>query len=255
MIKNKPLISYILPVYQAESFIYKNLSLFAKYCADSNQTSEIIAVNDGSTDRTDEIIEAYLRENNDKVQIKYINLPENKGKGFAIKEGIEIAEGQYIIFTDCDLPYSFKNISDVVNNLINNGSNVVIASRMHKDSIYRIRARNIRWIYIRHTAGRIYNWIINLFTYLNIEDTQAGLKGFDRATAELIFKKMTIKGFSFDVDILTCAKENNKKITTIPIEFNYESEMTTINFIRQTFVMTFDLFRVFLKKITGWYRR
>jgi glycosyltransferase involved in cell wall biosynthesis len=254
MKKEKPFISYIIPVYQAESFIYDTLTRFSKYCNDSGYKSEIIVVNDGSTDKTDEVIKIYLKENSNNL-IKYIRQPQNRGKGLAIKKGVEVAEGQYIIFTDCDLQYSFKNISDVVNNLLNNSANVVIASRMHKDSIYKIRSANLSWIYIRHTAGRIYNKLINLFTHLHIEDTQAGLKGFDRDTAKLIFKKMTINGFSFDVDILTCAKENKKKIHTIPVEFNYEHEMSTINFIRQTFIMTFDLLRVFLKRITGYYRR
>lgn len=251
---NKPLISYILPAYQAESFIRDTLVRFSKYCADSGLISEIILVNDGSSDGTDEIIKKYLEVNRNSL-IKYINQGHNQGKGSAIKKGVEEAAGQYIVFTDCDLQYSFENINDVVHALLSNNTNIVIASRMHKDSIYKIRSTNLSWIYVRHTSGRIYNWLINLFTHLNIEDTQAGLKGFDRDTAKLIFKKMTIKGFGFDVDVLACAKENRKKITTIPVEFNYEHEMSTINFIRQTCIMTLDLLRVFFKQITGRYKK
>ncbi|MBI4707231.1 MAG: glycosyltransferase [Candidatus Omnitrophica bacterium] len=250
---NKPLISYILPTYQAASFIRNTMNRFSEYCSDSGLSSEIIIVNDGSTDSTDKIIKNYLQENKNR-SIKYINHTKNSGKGSAIKTGIQAAEGQYIVFTDCDLQYSFKNIRDVVNNLLNNNFNVVIASRMHKESIYTIRSSNLSWIYIRHTSGRIYNYLINVFTNLYIEDTQAGLKGFDAETAKLIFDKMTIKGFGFDVDVLVCAKVNNKKITSIPVEFNYEHEMSTINFIRQTFVMTFDLLRIFFKRVTGHYR-
>lgn len=257
--KKTPLISYILPTYQAESFIYENLKLFSEYCAKSGYNSELIVVNDGSSDRTNEMIEAFLKEEkkgNPSIKIKYINLPKNRGKGYAVKKGVEVAEGQYIIFTDCDLQYSFENIKSIVDNLVDKKmNNVVIASRMHRESIYKIKARNIRWIYVRHTAGRIYNLLINLFTRLNIEDTQAGLKGFDRETAKLIFKKMTINGFCFDVDILACAKANKKKILTIPIEFNYTHEMSTINFVKQTFIMTFDLFRIFFKQITGYYTK
>jgi dolichyl-phosphate beta-glucosyltransferase len=253
--KDKPFISYILPTYQAESFINNNLKQFTQYCVQSDYSSEIIVVNDGSSDRTNDEIEGFLKDKKGNPEVKYINLPVNRGKGLAIKRGVELADGEYIVFTDCDLQYSFENIKSVVKDLVNNKSNIVIASRMHKDSIYKIRSRNIRWIYIRHTAGRIFNLLINILTGLNIEDTQAGLKGLDRTTAELVFKKMTIPGFSFDIDILVCAKENKKKITTLPIEFNYDSEMTTMNFIRQSFRMTFDLFRIFLKKITGYYRR
>jgi glycosyltransferase involved in cell wall biosynthesis len=253
--KDKTLISYIIPAYQAETFIYNKLTLFSRYCENTDLKSEIIVVNDGSTDRTDEVIKTFLNDNKGNQIFKYINLPENRGKGAAVKKGFEQSEGQYIVFTDCDLPYKFKDIKSVVNNLMHSSANIVIACRMHKDSVYHIRSENLSYIYIRHTSGRVYNWIINFFTGLNISDTQAGLKGFDRDTADLILRKMTIEGFSFDVDLLTCAKENEKSIVTVPIEFNYDSEMSSINFIKQTFVMTFGLFRVFLKKILGDYRK
>jgi len=253
--KDKPLISYILPIYQAESFIYNNLARFSKYCTESNLNSEIIAVNDGSTDKTDEMIQMFISNNKNGPLIKYINLKKNGGKGAAIKKGIEQAEGKYVVFTDCDLQYSFKNIGDLVSALVNDSKKIVIANRMRRGSIYRIRSENLTYIYIRHTAGRVYNWLINLLTRLNIEDTQAGLKGFDRATAGFLFKKMTVSGFTFDVDILTCAKENNIEIASIPIEFNYDEEMSTINFLKQIFIMFADLLRIFLKRIRGYYRR
>src|SRR3972149_2464688 len=108
LMNNKPTVSYIVPAYQAESFIYNNLRLFSDYCLNSK---------DGSADSTDEIIEAYLNENGSSSHLKYVNLKKNVGKGRAIKEGLEVAEGQFIVFTDCDLPYSFKNIDNVINKL------------------------------------------------------------------------------------------------------------------------------------------
>lgn len=251
----KPFVSYIIPVYQAESFIYNNLKLFSEYCALNGIDNDIIIVNDGSNDKTDVMIRRYCEENDSRNSIKYINIEKNVGKGSAIKKGIEAAKGQFVVFTDCDLPYSFKNIDDVVRILIQRKANVVIANRMHKDSVFHITSGNLSYIYIRHTAGRIYNLLIRLITRLDIEDTQAGLKGFDRETADLAFNKMTVTGFSFDVDILVCAQEYGKKILTIPIEFNYLSEMSTVSFIKHTFLMTFDLMRIFLKRITRYYRR
>ncbi len=252
----KPLVSYIIPVYQAESFICNNLNLFVKFCSDSNHPhSEIIIVNDGSTDRTHEIIEDYIDKNKNVLPIRYINLPKNVGKGLAIKTAVELAYGRYLIFTDCDLPYSFRDIKEMAHDLIHNGANVVIASRMHRDSVYKMKSSNLSYIYVRHTIGRLFNKIVNLFMNLDIEDTQAGLKGFDRETAMLLFSKMTVKGFCFDVDILTCARENRKRIVTIPVEHNYESEMSTISFLKHGIIMLFDLKRIFVKKITGYYRR
>lgn len=252
---DKPFVSYILPTYKAQAFIYNNLKLFSRYCAESEYRSEIIVVNDGSPDKTDEAIQKLLKEKKGNPVIKYINLPENRGKGFAVKKGFEASAGQFIVFTDCDLPYSFKNISDVVHTLVDRKANAAIASRMHKKSVYNIRSENLSYIYVRHTSGRAYNLLINFFTRLNIEDTQAGLKGFDRETAELVFSKMTIEGFSFDIDLLMCARVNNKVISDVPIEFNYDSEMSTVSFIRQTFLMTLGLMKVIAKRISGCYKK
>ncbi|GAB4534030.1 MAG: hypothetical protein Fur0020_00300 [Thermodesulfovibrionia bacterium] len=146
-LEETPLLSYIIPVYQAESFIYNNLDLLVGFCSDSNPIrSEIIVVNDGSTDKTHEIIEDYINKNKTSVPIRYINLSRNVGKGLAIKKAVESAHGKYLIFTDCDLPYSFKDIKEVGYNLVHNGANVVIASRMHHDSIYKIRSSNLSYI-------------------------------------------------------------------------------------------------------------
>ena len=117
---------------------------------------------------------------------------------------------------------------------------------MHEDSIYKIKSRNLSYIYVRHTSGRVFNFLINLFIPLDIKDTQAGLKGFKRDTAELVFGHMTVNWFSFDIDILTCARDNKKKIQTVPVTFNYESEMSTISCLQQIFAMSYYLLRVFL---------
>jgi dolichyl-phosphate beta-glucosyltransferase len=254
-VKNMPTVSYIIPTYQAESVIYNSLKLLSDYCNNSKVRSEIIIVNDGSTDRTHEIIEAYLKENGIGSHLMYINLKKNVGKGAAIKRGIEVAKGQYIVFTDCDLPYSFNNIDNVVTQLINNKANVVVANRMHEDSLVLMTARNKHFANIRSAAGRFYSMLVNLLFNLDLDDTQAGLKGFDRDTAELIFNKMTISRFSFDVDILVCAKEHGKIIASIPIDCRHETGMNTITFVKQVFEMTFDLLRIFMKYIFGIYRK
>lgn len=251
---HKPAVSFIVPAYQAEAFICKNLKLLSDYCLHSKVSSEIIVVNDGSTDRTDSVIGEYLNESGSNCHVTYVNLQKNVGKGRAIQRGLAMAKGDYIVFTDCDLPYSFENMDNVVSKLIDGSANAVIANRMHKDSLFLIKSGNLSYIYIRHTAGRVYNVLVRLLSNLDLDDTQAGLKGFDRATAELIFRKMTIAGFSFDIDILVCAKEHGKKISTIPIDFNYEAEMSTLSFAQQVVKMTFDLSRVFLKRISGGYR-
>ncbi|RPI77464.1 MAG: glycosyltransferase [Desulfobacteraceae bacterium] len=255
--ETNPFVSYIIPAYQAESFLYNNLKAFHQFCVDAKQASEIIIINDGSTDKTNQTIEAYLKDHRNGFPVKhyYIDLKKNGGKGQAIKKGIAVAKGQFIIFTDCDLPYSFKNITDITHALVHKQANVAIADRMHADSVFMMKSGNLSYIYIRHTAGRVFNFFVKLFSGLKMEDTQAGLKGFDKETAEKIFDKMTIPGFSFDIDILVCAKALNKTILTVPIEFNYVTEMSTVSFIKHTFLALCDLIRICNKRVMGYYRK
>ena len=88
-----------------------------------------------------------------------------------------------------------------------------------------------------------------------MDDTQAGLKGFDRDTAHLCVDKMTIEGFAFDIDLLTCASQNKKDIVQIPLEFNYDSEMSTLSFFKHAILMSFALLRIGIKRMTKHYTR
>ena len=247
------MVSLILPIYQAEAFLRTNLERLAQYVADTPSIQEIILVNDGSQDDTHEIIEQFLAQSPSTDRFQYILLKQNRGKGTAIKEGVRLAKGQFLIFTDCDLPYAFENIDNVIAHLVNQKAHFVVGNRMHPDSTYHIRPQNLSYIYIRHTGGRFYNWMINQITRLNLADTQAGLKGFDRETATLCFDKMTINGFAFDVDLLVCAQANNRQILSVPLTFYYESEMGMGNFVKNTLLMSLSLFCIVFKKWTGFY--
>jgi len=246
-------VSLIIPIYQAEDFIESNLTRIVEYCKKTPQIKDIVLVNDGSTDRTHSLIETFLQSHN--KYFTYISLKTNMGKGAAIKAGITTAKSDYIIFTDCDLPYAFSNIDHIITQLIEHRAQVVVGSRMHPNSLYHIRPQNLSYIYIRHTSGRFFNKLVKLSTGLKMEDTQAGLKGFDRETAHLCLNKMTIEGFAFDIDLLTCANQNKKNIVEIPLEFNYDSEMSTLSFFKHAILMSFALLRICFKRMTHYYTR
>ena len=126
---------------------------------------------------------------------------------------------------------------------------------MHPDSVYHIRSHNLSYIYIRHTSGRLFNHFINFFTRLHMADTQAGLKGFTQQAAKLCFNKMTVSGFAFDIDLLVCAQKNKLHIETVPLNFNYDSEMSTVSFLKHAILMTASILLIVSKKLTGHYTR
>lgn len=249
-----PSVALIIPTYQAESFIQQSLENLVAYAQQNPQIQEIILIDDGSTDRTSHIITEYLKKNT-RTCIQFITLNQNAGKGAAIKKGVEKATQEILIFTDCDLPYAFSDINAVIATLSKDHTDVAVGSRMHPNSIYHIRSHNLSYIYIRHTSGRLFNYFINTFTRLHMADTQAGLKGFTQKAATLCFSKMTVSGFAFDIDLLVCAQKNQLTIETVPLNFNYDSEMSTVSFVKHAFLMTMSVFQIVIKKLTGYYTR
>jgi dolichyl-phosphate beta-glucosyltransferase len=252
--QTQPSVSLIIPTYQAESFIIPNMERLEAFAQNTPIIQEMILVDDGSQDQTPTLINQYLTKH-PNTHFKRIALDQNVGKGAAIKKGVQMASGNVIIFTDCDLPYSFSDINALIHTLTTTQTDVAIGSRMHSDSVYHIRSQNLSYIYIRHTSGRLFNFLINFFTRLHMADTQAGLKGFTQQAAKRCFEKMTISGFAFDIDLLVCAQKNNLRIETVPLNFNYDSEMSTVSFLKHAVLMTLSILHIVFKKLTGYYTR
>lgn len=251
---SKLTVSIIIPTYQAETFITQSLKNLTAYANRQPAIQEIILVDDGSQDQTSQRIQTYL-EKHPRSCIQYLTLNHNVGKGAAIKAGLKNATGDLILFTDCDLPYAFSDIDALISVLTQEHVDIAIGNRMHPKSIYHIRSHNLSYIYVRHTSGRLFNFLINLLTRLHLSDTQAGLKGFTRASANCCFDKMTVSGFAFDIDLLVCAQKNKLHIETVPLNFNYDSEMSTISFLKHALFMTASVLQIVLKKFTGYYTR
>ena len=165
-------ISIIVPCYNAEKSIIKNISLLVKKIKKAKIKNEIIIINDGSTDNT------YLRLKKIKNKsVKTINLKKNYGKSFAVRQGLKKAKSDYIMLIDCDLPY-FEKFNLLIKKL-KEGYDFVTIDRRNKKS--RIEYKNFSlYQFSRLFTGNLISKIINLS--LNLEkknlDTQAGLKGF-----------------------------------------------------------------------------
>ena len=199
-------ISVILPCYNEERIIKNNIETIIKFSKENPQY-EFIFVNDGSTDKTPQIIKNAINEKKSK-NLRLISYKSNKGKGQAIKEGVLKAKGDYICFTDCDLAYSLDHLILLANNL--EKYDIVIGSRA-------LLLDNRKELSLsRAIAGRTYNFLSRSILNLSFLDMQAGLKGFRNYTINNTFNKQLIKDFSFDVELLYLAKKNKYTIVEIP---------------------------------------
>ncbi len=198
--------SVILPVYNESACIHNTFDSVLDF-SQNNPYYHFIFVNDGSTDDTKEIIEARI-EQSKTSQISLLNYNTNRGKGYAVKKGLEYGHGDYLCFIDGDLAYSLAHLELIVDKL--EVFDVVIGCRnMIPDSVKKVK-------FNRKIAGKVFNVISRKILALKFKDMQAGVKGFRKYVAKDLFEKQTMTGFAFDVELIYLAKKQGYTIGEIP---------------------------------------
>lgn len=245
-------ISLIIPVYKAESFLAHTLQTIDADLAPDAHRWELILVIDASPDCSEAISRAFAATPR-RYPVHIVVNDRNLGKGGAVRRGVLAARGNYRVFTDCDLAYPMSEVRKVVSAL-EATSDVVIASRAHKESRYTITLHDLHYLYTRHLASRAINWLVNHTIIPECNDTQAGLKGFRADAARFLFSQMTITGFSFDIEMLYIAHRAGMSIREIPVHFQYREELSTVDFMADGMQLLKDLWAIRYRSIRGRYR-
>jgi len=203
-------ISFVIPCYNAEKFINKNLLKLKNKLLSLNINYEIILIDDGSHDSTSDIISIFKKKNR---FIKLIRNSKNEGKSFSLIKGIKKSKYQNIVIIDCDLPY-FSSLNKIISHL-KKKVDLVFVNRKLKGSKLKEKNLNIYQM-IRYILGAIIAYLNRIFLNINFEggDTQAGLKGFKK---NYIFKKNKFisKKFFFDLELINLYLKNNLNVISI----------------------------------------
>jgi dolichyl-phosphate beta-glucosyltransferase len=229
-------LSLVIPIYNAASFIQDTLKRLTAWKRSLPYTTQVILVDDGSTDNTRSLIETYLQR--EDPGLEYIYYEKNQGKGFAVKTGMLAAKGSYKVFTDADIPYGFEVIDRILYYLDFKEFDVCIGNRRSIHSQYFVRMNPLRRL-----SSFVFTVLISRYVVTGINDTQCGLKGFRAAAAERLFSRQRINGFAFDVELLYYCYKFEYDIKRIPVAFegNYHS---TINLSRNSIQMLWDVLRL-----------
>ncbi|MEO8605632.1 MAG: glycosyltransferase, partial [bacterium] len=231
-------LSVIVPVYNGASFIAASLCALLAYLEAQGAGCELIVVDDGSTDGT--LAKARTALAAARLRVRLLRSADNQGKGAAIVHGVREARGERIVFLDADLAYPPGEIATICDAL-DAGADVAIASRVHRDSRYVIRPSFFRYLYTRHVAGRVFNWLVRLTLLPGLSDTQAGLKGFRAAAARRVFAEPLPHGFSFDLGVLFRARQLSLAVREVGVCYRYDSEPSTVRFALDTLAVLRDL--------------
>ena len=201
-------ISIVVPAYNEEKRIIPTLNEISAYFKARKKNFEIIVVDDGSSDNTQQIVERFCRENRETI---LLSLEKNSGKGAAVKAGVLHAHGALILFSDSDLSTPIKEF-EKLEHAIATGTDIAIGSRRMKESIIPVPQP-----WHRRIAGIIFSLMVQRILHTRVKDSQCGFKMFKRETALLIFPRLLINGFAFDAEILYVANKKKLKIKEIPV--------------------------------------
>ncbi|HVT01808.1 MAG TPA: glycosyltransferase [Thermoanaerobaculia bacterium] len=232
---NKPAFSVVVPAYNENSIIGESLGVIAGYLQETGLTYELLVVDDGSTDNTVEMVEAFRNTN---PNVRLIRMGKNQGKGAAVRRGVQEARGEVISFTDADLPYRVQNLGDVIALVQSGVTDIAIGARDLKTS-----ESDPSYPWIRKFMGRSFSLIVQALLVPRIPDTQCGLKAFSGSAAKLLFAESKINSFGFDFEILFLANKYGFRVERVPVTMSHRHE-SKVRLIRDSAKMLHDVIRV-----------
>lgn len=230
----------VVPVYNFEAGIEETLQRLAHWHTTQGQSSiHIVLVDDASTDRTADLIAAFITKHQRDWQL--LRSDANQGKGYTVRRGIQAAYALYpefIVFTDCDLYYGLDIIFARMLPLLEQ-SDIVIIDRSLGQQDLDVPLR-------RRLASAVFNRLVALLTGIHYKDTQAGLKGFKAASCKPLFDVLTLNRFAFDVELLSVALHHQFRIEQLPVESLHRimEYVSTVSMLPSSLQMLRDLIRI-----------
>ena len=232
--QKKKILSIIIPVYNEEKTIIEVLKRINNNII-KNIKYEIIVINDGSKDRTLDLI----KKNNHLYQY-FLDFSNNRGKGFAVIEGLKVARGDYVIFQDADLEYDPKDYVKFINLFINFDADVILGSRFNYSEY--TRSHN----FFNKIGNYLITFFFNILFNTTFTDIYCCFLAFKRDL--LVIDKIKTIGFEQHAEILCNLKKNSKKLFEVSINYNGRSieEGKKIRFyhiFKVIFIIFFKRFR------------
>jgi dolichyl-phosphate beta-glucosyltransferase len=209
-----PKLSIVIPAYNEAARLGKSLRSIVAYLNERRAESELIVVDDGSTDKTAEIAEQNLADSG-AVATRVIRYEKNRGKGYAARTGLLAARANIALFSDADLSTPITETPKLVDPISNGECDLTFGSR----ALDR-RLIGVHQPWRREQGGRVFNLIVRLATGLPFWDTQCGFKAFRLNVCRPLIEAAQIDRFGFDVEWIYLAHLARLRLREIPVRWN-----------------------------------
>jgi dolichyl-phosphate beta-glucosyltransferase len=238
----RPALSVVVPAYNEEGRIGVSLEQIHAYLESRGEPYELIVVDDGSTDATIAIVERFAA---DRPFVELVRTSPNRGKGHAVRTGVLLARGEFVLFTDADLSTPIAEIERLLSAARSEGRPIAVGSRAAKGAVLATRQP-----WYRELAGRGLNHLVRAVAVPRIRDTQCGFKLFRRDVAEDLFSRSREPGFGFDVEVLHLAYRRGHAVAEVPVEWRHQ-EGSKVRLARDSARMLATLSRILWRRLGG----
>jgi glycosyltransferase involved in cell wall biosynthesis len=240
-----PKYSIVIPAFNESARIPATLESVMNCIRARGWDAEVIVVNDGSTDATAEVVRSFARS---APELRLIENPGNRGKGYSVRAGMLEARGDVAIFTDSDLSAPIEEAERLFA-AIDAGAQIAIGSRWLESN-----RQTQRQPFYRQFFGRCFNAVTRAVMRLPFADTQCGLKAFTREAAQTVFSLQTIERWGFDPEILFIALRRGYRVVEVPVSWAHD-ERTRMSYLRDGIKMLQEIAQIRWNAFTGRYNK
>ena len=240
-----PKYTIVIPAYNERARIVPTLEAVVACVRHHRWDAEVVVVNDGSTDNTADLVRRFALN---APEVRLMENPCNRGKGFSVRSGLLHAQGEIVMFTDADLSAPIEEAARLFD-AIAEGADIAIGSRWLATSRQTHRQPLYRQIF-----GRCFNLLTRMVMRLPYADTQCGFKAFTRDAAQTVFQLMTIERWGFDPEILFIARKRRFRVKEVPVSWAHDAR-TRISYLRDGLQMLEELAIVRWNALRGRYGR
>lgn len=237
----KTKLSLIIPCYNEEKRFDNGISHFLNYLKKQKYKWELVIVNDGSKDKTLDLIKQVKNPN-----VKFITYGKNRGKGYAIVKGVEKAKGEIILFSDLDHAVPIDTLESFFS-YFDKGFQVVIGSRRVKGAKLIKRQHPLR-----EFLGKCFTFLVRILIDFKIKDATCGFKAFKKDVGKKLFRKITIYDWAFDAELLYLCNLNKINYIQAPVNWT-DVKGSKVSIMRDVFQSIIGLIKIRINDFSGKY--
>jgi len=243
-------LSVIVPAYNEEKRLPATLQRMETYLKGRDFSYELIVVDDGSRDGTRQLVSEFAATRPWVRLLHYDSEqghPLNRGKGYAVRQGVLHSAGRDVLFSDADLSTPIEEMEKLLPPISRGDFDLAFGSRALPASVLKVHQP-----WYRELMGRTFNLFVQSIIGTTIRDTQCGFKAFRGEAAKKIFQLAQIDGFGFDTEVLFLAQKLQYRVVEVPVVWQHYDN-SRVNPLLAPFGMISELIQVRLNEVRGTY--